>query len=148
MKVFLGADHAGFEVKEKIKEFLKYNKIQYSDLGAKELVGDDDYPDFAFAVAEKVSGDKNSRGILFCSTGEGMEISANKVDGIRAITGYNIEAVELSRMHNDSNVICFGTNLTPINEIKTMIKKWLKTEFTGAIRHRRRLYKIKEYESR
>lgn len=146
MKIALGADHRGFELKEKIKGYLK--KIGHSvkdfGTGSEEKV---DYPDFGFAVAERVAKKEFDRGILFCWSGIGMCIAANKVKGVRAALCLNPTMAELSRQHNDSNILCLSSRFTPEAEALKIVDVWLKTEFEGG-RHKNRLEKIQRYEGR
>lgn len=146
MKIAVGSDHAGFEMKEKIKPFLKKLGNEVSDFGTnnKEPV---DYPDYALKVAEAVSRNEFERGILFCGTGLGMSIAANKIPGIRAVPCYDIEAAKLSREHNDANILAIGARLTDLEKAKNIIKVWLETNFLGE-RHLKRIEKIKNIEKR
>ena len=143
--VFLGADHAGFALKESVKRYLKNMGIKYYDFSPKFKEGDD-YPDYAFKVAEKVVEFKDSRGILFCGTGAGMAIAANKVDGIRAAEAINPESIKLSREHNDSNVLSIGSWHEKPHVVIPLVSLWLSTPFTKELRHKRRLAKIAKYE--
>lgn len=144
--IYIGADHAGYNLKEQIKEWLKANDFKFEDVGAKELNPTDDYPDFAKAVSEKVSQNSQAKGILACGTAEGMCISANKEKGIRAIIGYDEFATRASREHNNANIICFGGRSQNPEEVKKLLKIWLDTEFSGEERHSRRLDKISKLE--
>ena len=145
LKVYLGADHAGFELKEKIKEFLKNKKINYEDLGtgSEESV---DYPDFAIKVGERVAKEKGAKGILVCGTGIGMTIAANKIKGIRAAMVYDENTAKMSREHNDANVICLRGRGFPGEKALKLLWIWLNEEFSGEERHLRRIRKISEYE--
>lgn len=147
LKIFLGSDHAGFELKDEVKKYLDKNKIDYYDFGAfsKEDV---DYPDFIFPVAEKVAENKNYRGIVFGGSGQGEAIVANRVNGIRAVVVYSFdrEIVELSREHNNSNVLSLGARFLKRKEAVEIVKLWLKTDFSKAERHKRRIKKIEKYE--
>ena len=136
-KIYLGADHAGFKLKEKIKEYLDLEEFDFEDLTRKYKEGDD-YPDIAFELGEKVVNAK-AAGILVCGSGAGMSIAVNKVKGIRAIEAYNELSAKLSKQDNDSNVLVLGSWL--INEGKAIeiIRKWLKTEFSGLERHKNRI---------
>jgi ribose 5-phosphate isomerase B len=145
VRVYLGSDHAGFNVKQKIKEYLKKRGISYEDLSS-ELIEGDDYPDVAFKVAEKVSKSKDSRGILVCGTGSGMCIASNKVKGIRAATIYDKYSAIMSRKDNNVNVACLrARRFFPRLDIR-LIDLWLNTEFSHEERHKRRLAKIEKYE--
>jgi len=154
MKVYLAADHAGFELKEKIATYLKENNYEVEDLGAYTLNKDDDYPDFAFAAAKKVvESEGKSKAILLCGSAEGMCIAANKVKGVRAIAAWTPINAQLSREHNDANVLCLsgGKTISPIpglslEEAEKIIDVWLATTFSAEERHARRLKKIGEIE--
>ena len=139
-KICISSDHAGYEIKEFIKEHLIKSKISIIDLGPflKKSV---DYPDYAKKVSNRVSKRKSDIGILVCGSGTGMAISANKTKGIRAAVGYNIKSTQLSRQHNNANVLCLGSRLTKKKEIKKIIKIFLNTKFEGG-RHKRRVRKI------
>lgn len=145
MKVIIASDHAGFKLKERIKQYLERKKIEYSDLGTDSL-DSVDYPDFAIMVAEEVVKDKNSRGILICGTGTGMTIAANKVKGIRAVAAYDSYSAKMSRVDNDTNVLGLRGRFFPFEEIKKIINVWLNTQFSGESRHRKRIRKIADYE--
>jgi ribose 5-phosphate isomerase B len=141
MKVALGADHAGYKLKEIIKAYLKRKKIDFKDFGAhsEESV---DYPDYARPVAEAVARGEFDRGILLCGSGVGATIVANKVKGIRAVNAYDTYSAKQSREHGDCNVLCLaGRKLTRAKATK-IVDVWLKTEFSGEERHLRRIRKI------
>ena len=151
--IYLGADHAGFELKEKIKEDLIKKGQKVADLGAHTLDKNDDYPDYAKAVADKVAADSSAKGILFCGSAEGVCIAANKVKGIRAVAVWSTTNAKMSRAHNDANVLCLsgGQTLEPIpatsfEEAREIVDTWLATPFSGAERHQRRIQKIHELE--
>lgn len=149
MKIFLGADHRGFELKGKLKEWLKDHGYGVEDLGARKLDPGDDYPDYAIAVAEKVAEAPNDyRGILICGAGHGMDIAANKVRGIRATVVWNTESVARAREHNDVNIISIPADWTQPEPAKEMVKIFLETPFSDEERHARRLKKIQEIEKR
>jgi len=146
-EIFLGSDHAGFELKEKIKERLNQRKIKYKDLGPSVYDGRDDYPDYAFKVAKMVSKNQSGRGILVCGTGAGMAIAANKVKGIRAVEAYDAHSARMSRLHNDSNILTIGArNVLPSKAIK-IVDAWVNTSFSEEERHKRRIEKIKKFEN-
>jgi len=144
--IYLGADHAGFELKEEIKKYLNELNMEFEDLGNEVLDKDDDYPDFAKKVAEKVREDENNRGILFCGSGAGMCISANKIKGIRAAVGTTEKEAEFSRKQNNNNILCLGGRILDLETAKKCVKTWLETEFKQEERHVRRLEKIKKIE--
>jgi len=144
VKVIIGSDHAGYSLKEGIKEYLNKSETEIVDVGtdSDEPV---DYPDFGSRVAEKVSSGEFKRGILVCGSGVGMTIVANKFPGVRAALSLDVETARLSRMHNDSNILSLAGRKTDIETAKNIIKTWLETEFEGG-RHKRRLDKIKNIE--
>ena len=143
--LYLGADHAGFHLKEELKKYLGELGYEYEDLGNKELELLDDYPDFAVKVAKKVA-ETNQKGILICATGSGMCIAANKVKGIRASVVWDDFTALQSREHNDANILCLAGKVLDTETVKKIVRIWLETEFTGEERHVRRLEKIKEAE--
>lgn len=143
--IYVASDHAGFDRKEMIKEYLAGKGYKIQDFGAKNLDAKDDYPDFAFPLAEAVAQDEE-RGILFCGNAQGVCIVANKVDGVRAALGYNTFSARTSREDDNTNVLCVpGRDLTD-EEAKEIVDTWLSTEFTGEERHLRRLDKVKKIE--
>lgn len=146
-KIYIGSDHAGFELKEKIKKYLQGKRIPHEDLGTNSL-DSVDYPDYALEVAQKVVKEKDSKGILICGTGTGMVIAANKVKGIRAVAAYDKYSAKMSRNDNDANVLCLRGRFFPFEKIKEIVSMWLKTPFSGETRHKRRINKIKEFENR
>ncbi len=139
-RICISSDHAGFEIKEFIKELLIKSKISTIDLGplSNKSV---DYPDYAKKVSNRVSKKKSDVGILVCGSGTGMAISANKTKGIRAAVGYNIKSTQLSRQHNNANILCLGARLIKRKDIKRILSIFLKTKFEGG-RHKRRIKKI------
>jgi len=146
MKIYLGADHAGFALKEKIKEWLSKKDIYFEDFGSYDSKKSDDYPDYAFKVAEKVARHKEAKGILICGSGTGMVMAANKVKGIRAAVAYDAYSAKMSRFDNDSNILCLRAREMPMKDDLNIIKVWLRTKFSGKDRHKRRIEKIGKYE--
>lgn len=144
MKIYIGSDHAGFILKEKIKEYLIYLKYEIIDKGAFQLNPTDDYPDFIVPVAEEVSKDKESLGIILGGSGEGEQISANKIDGIRAVEYYggNLEIVKLGREHNNANILSLGARFIEEKEALDAVKIFIETPFSNDERHIRRINKI------
>ncbi|OYT32752.1 ribose 5-phosphate isomerase B [Candidatus Woesearchaeota archaeon] len=140
--IYVGSDHAGFELKEHIKRFLRKKKFVVEDFGALSFNKDDDYPDFAKRVAEGVSKDK-VKGILVCGTGVGACIVANKFKGVRAALVFDEESAKLSRQHNDANVLCLGAWKTSPKKAEKIVTAWLKTKFLKKPRFVRRLKKIR-----
>lgn len=145
--IYIGADHAGWELKETIKEMLEKDGHAIVDMGNKTLVNDDDYPDFGYAVAKRVTTDANARGIVLCGNAQGICIVANKVKGARAATGFNKEAAVTSRTDDDSNVLCLPARFLKKKEAAQIVTHWLETPFSGADRHVRRLKKVGEIEN-
>lgn len=147
MKVYLAADHAGLELKEKMKTYLAKKGYEVEDCGAFEFEKDDDYPDFVAAAAEKVAKDGGSLGIVLGKSGAGEAIVANKIKGIRAALGFNRENVLLARTHNDANVLSLGSAFVNEDEAKELSELFLETPFSGEERHKRRIEKIKKLEN-
>lgn len=147
--IYLGADHGGYDLKEKIKKLLAELKYDYEDLGAETLNPDDDYPDFAYEVTKKVAESPSEhRGILLCRSGVGMDIVANKVKGVYSAQVWNEEMARTAREKNDTNVLSIASDYLSQEEAKKIVRAWLETPFSGEERHRNRLEKIKEIEER
>jgi ribose 5-phosphate isomerase B len=144
MKIALGNDHRGVAVKQRLLGLLKELGHEVADLGASSPASVD-YPDFAIPVAEAVGAGKAERGILICGTGHGMCITANKVAGVRAVNCRDVVDAELSRRHNDANVMCLSADLIGEEQVEEMVRTWLTTDFEGG-RHARRTEKITAYE--
>jgi ribose 5-phosphate isomerase B len=146
MKIVLGSDHNGVEFKKLLIEHLKAGGYEVQDVGSQ---GTDsvDYPDYAFAAAEMVSKGEAERGILVCGSGVGMSMAANKVRGIRAALCFTPESAELTRRHNDANVLALAGWQGEASDVLQIVDKFLTTEFDGG-RHARRVNKITEYEKR
>ena len=144
MKISVGADHAGFELKDKIVEKLRSEGHEVVDHGTNGA-DSTDYPDYAFQVGHDVSGGTAERGILVCSTGVGMSIAANKVTGIRAALAVNDDAVRLTRQHNDANVLTLGAKYVDAIDAGRFVEIFLTTGFQGG-RHARRVGKIMSEE--
>jgi RpiB/LacA/LacB family sugar-phosphate isomerase len=140
MKIALGADHKGFELKEKIKAILESWGHEVFDFGT-DSTDSVDYSDYAIKVGEAVSTKIVDRGIAVCWTGNGMTIAANKIDGVRATIALSPEMARLARAHNDSNVLTLASKYLNENELQDILKEWLGTKFEGG-RHIRRLAKI------
>ena len=151
MKIYIGTDHAGFELKEELKIFLEKLGCEVDDKGAYEFNEADDYPDFIFpvvkAVAEDIARDLGSRGIVIGGSGQGEAIVANKVKGIRAAVVYDEYSAKMSREHNDANIISLGNRTLTISKAKELVKLWLETPFSNEERHIRRIEKIKAIEN-
>lgn len=145
--IYLGADHRGYNLKEELKKLLEQEKIKFQDLGNLEYDEEDDYPDFAKKVAEKISSNfKKDKGVLICGTGIGMSIVANKFKEVRAglcLSGYMVKrAVE----EDDINILCLAADITDTGTSEKIIKEWLKAKFKNEERHKRRIKKITKIE--
>ena len=145
MKIAIGSDHAGYEDKEKIKRQLEEIGVEYEDVGTTSTESTD-YPIYAKAVAEKVAKGEVEHGILVCGTGNGMQIAANKVRGVRAALAWNEETARLAREHNDSNVLSIPARMISPEEVSKVVKSYLEAKFEGG-RHARRVEKITELEN-
>ena len=145
MKIAIGTDHRGIDIKNKIIEHFK-GEYDFIDKSKNAFEGDD-YPDYAFAVAEAVKNKEADFGVLMCGTGIGMSIAANKVKGIRCALIHSKEEAKLARIHNDANIISFGS-YNDIEDIYEFIKTFIETNDNQEERHIRRVNKIKEYENR
>tara|TARA_B100001142_G_C13873770_1_gene477073 strand:- start:38 stop:490 length:453 start_codon:yes stop_codon:yes gene_type:complete len=142
MKIGLACDHAGFEYKEKLKKFLSSeNNNEINDYGCYSL-DSVDYPDFAHKLAESIENRENELGIQFCGTGNGINMSANKHQGIRAALCWNTHIAEQARMHNNANVLTMPARHLEWNEVVDIVNKFLNTGFEGG-RHEKRVKKIK-----
>jgi ribose 5-phosphate isomerase B len=144
MRIALGSDHRGFEVKRRIASILQQLGHEVIDLGP-HASDSADYPDFAFSVAQAVGEKRVERGVLICGTGIGMCIAANKVRGVRAAPCHDSITAEMSRRHNDANIICLSADLLGEELIDRMLRIWLNTAFEGG-RHARRVEKIVRFE--
>ena len=152
MKVVLGADHGGFELKESIKKFLLEEGHEIEDAGNAEFDGEDDYVDFAEKVAMKVGaegsgiGQREIMGVLMCRSAAGMVIAANKVKGVRAVAAFDVKSARHSREHNDANVLALSGDWLSEENAKSTLREWLAVPYSNAERHTRRLRKILEME--
>lgn len=144
--IYLGSDHRGFEYKERLKQWFGDRNIKFEDCGAFDLKSDDDFVDFASSVARKVMIDYGHRGILICNNGVGMDISANKYDGIRCVLAFDVEQVRLARNDDDTNVIAIPSGFLSFEKILDLIEVFLNTPFSNQERFNRRLGKIKIIE--
>jgi len=145
MKYFIGADHAGIEIKAFVKELFEVHGHEVEDLGPfnKDRV---DYPDFAAKVCEAVLKDENSKGILICGTGLGMSMAANKFDGIRAALCHNSYSAAMAREHNDANILCLGERVLGYGMVESIVDAWNSNEFARG-RHQGRVEKINKLGS-
>ncbi|MCP4365580.1 MAG: ribose 5-phosphate isomerase B [Planctomycetes bacterium] len=144
MKIAIASDHRGFDFKKQLCRMLSEHNVV--DFGPQNAAGSVDYPDFAVRVGRSVASNECERGILVCGSGIGMSLAANKVKGIRAVVANNLFSVEMSRRHNDSNVLCFGADqFSPGAMVEKMVHLWIETPFEGE-RHARRVQKITDLE--
>ncbi len=146
MKVALASDHRGFEFKNMITTFLSNLGHEVVDYGTSNGTDSVDYTDFGLLAAKAVGSGECERAILVCGTGLGMSLVANKVKGVRATVCHDLYTVEMSRRHNDSNVLCLGADVVDENLLEKKIRLWLETPFEGG-RHARRVGKIMDIES-
>lgn len=164
MKIYLATDHAGFELKEKVKAYLVQNKYEVEDYGAFEFDKQDDYPDFISKAAEAVSKDPSSKAIVFGGSGQGEAMVANKFKGVRAAVFYGpmmvqnsadaigrisedpFEVIKLTREHNDSNVLSLGSRFLKVGDALKAVQIFLETSFSEDERHKRRIETIKQIE--
>lgn len=144
MKIAIGADHAGYEQKERVKQLLEARGHQVLDLGTHSTESTD-YPPYAFRVAEAVRDGAADRGVLACDSGNGIAIAANKVEGVRAAIAVNPWQAEMARRHNDANVLVLASAVTPHDQEAAILDAWLTAPFDGG-RHARRVGQIGEYE--
>jgi len=144
MKIAIGADHAGFELKNQLGDVLRQSGHEVCDFGTNSAESTD-YPDYAVPVAKAVASGNVERGVLVCGSGVGMSITANKVCGVRAAVGMSIEEVRLTRAHNNLNVLTLGARFTDPIRARELVQAFLETPFDGG-RHARRIAKITEME--
>lgn len=142
MKIMIGCDHGGFELKEKLAAYLKKGDHQVEDIGVHSLESVD-YPDYAVKVAQSVALGKVDRGILVCGSGLGMCITANRVEGVRAVAVSEPFSARMSRRHNDSNVLCLGGRFIGQDMAVEILSAWLEEAFEGG-RHQRRIDRIEQ----
>ena len=145
MKIHVATDHAGLELKEKVKLYLSDLNYEVIDHGAYEYDALDDYPDFIFPCANAVSNDPESKGIILGGSGQGEAMAANRVKGVRAAVFYNgpDEIIKLSRQHNNANILSLGARFMSEEEMYKIIEAWLSTDFESG-RHQRRIEKLDE----
>lgn len=146
MRLHIGSDHAGLELKNELLAHLVNNGHDVTDHGPYEYDALDDYPDFCIPAAQAVAMDANSLGIVIGGSGNGEQISANKVKGIRAVLAWSIETAKLGREHNNANIVSIGGRLHSIEECKSIIDTFIATPFTNDERHIRRIDKISKFE--
>ncbi len=142
MKIAIGADHAGYMLKEQVKAFLKSKDIDFKDYGTFKIESCD-YPEYAYKVGQAIVNGEADLGILICGTGIGMSITANKIKGIRAALVHDEQTAKLSRQHNDANVLCMGGRILEEEAALKIVDVWLNTSFEGG-RHEKRLKLINQ----
>lgn len=147
MKIHLGCDHAGFELKEKVAQHLKSKGHEVIDHGAKTYDALDDYPVFCFLAAKGAAQDPNSLAIVMGGSGNGEQIAANKIKGVRAALAWSVETAKLAREHNNANVISVGGRLHSIEDCQSFIDAFLATPFSGDERHIRRINQMSNFET-
>ena len=148
MRVAIGADHGGYVLKQEIAEFLEAAGHEVVDVGAYSLEPLDDYPDFAKAVADSVASEDAQRGIMICGSGVGASVAANKVKGVRASVCHDTYSAHQGVEHDDMNVLCLGARIIGGELAREIAAAFVSAQFTGEERHRRRLGKILDMESK
>jgi ribose 5-phosphate isomerase B len=147
VQVFLGSDHAGFELKGRLIQWLSENGHEPVDCGPPAYAEDDDYPVYVMRAATNVIANPGSLGIVIGGSGNGEQIAANKVPGIRAALAWTTETAQLARLHNDANVLSLGAREYSVDDAVSFTKVFVETDFSGAERHARRLAEIAAYEN-
>ena len=146
MRVYLGSDHAGYELKVHLVGELSRRGYETVDVGPHEYDPEDDYPAYCFATGTQVVADPGSLGVVIGGSGNGEQISTNKVPGVRAALAWNEETAQLARLHNDANVVAIGARQHTLEDATALVERFLTTEFSGNERHARRIAQITEYE--
>jgi len=147
MKIHLGCDHAGFELKEKVAQHLKSKGYEVIDHGAKTYDALDDYPVFCFLAAKGAAQDPSSLAIVMGGSGNGEQIAANKIKGVRAALAWSVETAKLAREHNNANVIGIGGRMHTESESLAIVDAFINTNFSNDERHMRRINQLSEYEN-
>jgi ribose 5-phosphate isomerase B len=142
MTIYIGGDHRGFSLKERLAAWLREQKHDVTDCGNHVHDPNDDFPDFSFLVADRVADDPGSRGIVICGSGGGVTIAANKVKGVRCVTAVHVADVKHNRYADDINVLALSADYTDFDEAKELLEAFLEVEFDASERHVRRLNKI------
>ena len=147
MNIFIGADHRGFPMKEGLLPWLKEQGHVVEDMGAKDFSEDDDYPEYAQLVSNKVVEDAiHNRGILLCGSGIGMAVAANKISGVRAANIQSVDIAKVARNDDDITILALGSDFLSLEEAQAIVATFLDTPFSGSERHVRRIEKIKQLE--
>jgi ribose 5-phosphate isomerase B len=147
MRVYVAADHAGFELKTHLVDALAERGFEVVDVGAAEYDATDDYPPYCFDAAARVVADPGSLGVVIGGSGNGEQIAANKVPGVRAALAWNLETAQLARQHNDANAVAIGARQHSTEQATAIVLAFLDTTFSGEERHARRIAEISAYES-
>ncbi len=145
-RIYLGSDHAGFELKAELLAHLIKQGHEVTDCGATEHDTEDDYPPYCLATAKKVAADPSGLGILLGGSGNGEQIAANKVEGVRAALGWSVEIAQLAREHNNANVLAVGARMHTSAQARKIVDAFVATEFSGSARHVRRSRQIADFE--
>ncbi|MGC4772577.1 ribose-5-phosphate isomerase [Micromonospora sp. DT44] len=146
MRVYLGSDHAGFELKVHLANHLAKQGYDVVDVGPHSYDPDDDYPTFCLHTGDRVVADETSLGVVIGGSGNGEQIAANKVAGVRAALAWSVETAQLARQHNDANVVAVGARQHTLDEATGIVEAFLSTPFSGNERHARRIIQVAEYE--
>lgn len=146
MKIYLGADHGGYKLKEEIKSWLKDWGHEFQDMGAANYILDDDYPDYAWPVGLKVGNEPKALGILACRSGQGECIVANKAKGVRAAIAWNEKSAEAARHDDDANVLCLPADYILLDDAKKIVHAFLTTKFGKDERYHRRVDKVRKID--
>lgn len=141
MKIVIGSDHRGYQLKEQIKKYFDTNKTEYKDVGTTSTESVD-YPDYAKLAGEAINKENYDFGVLICGSGIGVSIAANKIKGLRAVNANNNNLTEMSRLHNNANVICFGSDFIDYEKAIRFFEIFINTKFEGGERHERRISKL------
>lgn len=146
MRVHIGSDHAGFELKQHVRHHLEAAGHEVVDHGPEVYDAEDDYPTFCLRTGEGVAGEPADLGIVIGGSGNGEQMAANKVRGVRAALAWNVETAELARRHNNANVLSIGARMHSLDEATGFVDVFLSTDFTGGTRHARRIDMLADYE--
>jgi ribose 5-phosphate isomerase B len=147
MRVYLGSDHAGYELKVHLAGALGLQGYEVVDVGPAKFDPDDDYPVFCFHTGARVVADPGSLGVVIGGSGNGEQIAANKVPGVRAALAWNLDTARLGREHNDANVVAVGARQHTLDEATALVSAFLSTSFSGNERHARRIAQVLEYDT-
>lgn len=147
MRVYLGSDHAGYELKVHLVGALGLQGYEVVDVGPAKFDPDDDYPAFCFHTGARVVADPGSLGVVIGGSGNGEQIAANKVPGVRAALAWNLDTARLGREHNDANIVAIGARQHTLDEATSLVTAFLSTAFSGNERHARRIAQVLEYDT-